>query len=102
MGRTPLRAPTTKEVGAELGIEAFGAYQVELPPGGRPVEHDQHRGGAEDLYAVIGGDGNVVVDGEGIPVRPGTFVVVTPGSARSVHAGDGELGYIAVCATPRR
>ncbi len=97
-GPHPAASPHDKGIGAKLGVRAFGVYQVELPPGTQSVEHDHAGDNAEDLYAVIGGSGNVVVDGEEVPVRPGVFVAVTPESVRSVHAGDAGLVYIAVCA----
>jgi uncharacterized cupin superfamily protein len=97
-GPHPAASPHDKGIGAELGIRGFGVYQVELPPCGRSVQHDHIGDSAEDLFAVIGGSGSVVVDGEDVPVWPGVFVAVTPESTRYVQAGEGGLVYIAVCA----
>ncbi|MBV9474140.1 MAG: hypothetical protein JO206_14325, partial [Solirubrobacterales bacterium] len=44
-----------KCVGDELGIRAFGLYQVELPGGAETVRHDHRGDGAEDAYAVLHG-----------------------------------------------
>ncbi len=52
------------------------------------------------MYAVIHGDGQVVVDGEEVPVRTGMFVAGTAGSTRYVRAGGAGLVYIAVCMAP--
>lgn len=97
-GHHPAASAYDKGIGAELGVHAFGLYQVELPPGARSVEHDHADDRAEDVYAVIAGTGTVVADGEEIPVAPGTFVAVTPESRRYVRAGEAGLVYIAVCA----
>lgn len=80
-----------------LGVTAFGVFQVELPPGTETAEHDHTADGAEDVYAVIGGTGWVVVDGEARAVRPGEFVFITPDSTRYMRAGPDGLTYIAVC-----
>jgi uncharacterized cupin superfamily protein len=80
-----------------LGVHAFGIYQVELPPGGESAAHDHVHDHAEDVYAVVRGEGWVIVDGEETPLRPGQFVFITPDSTRHVRAGATGLGYIAVC-----
>jgi uncharacterized cupin superfamily protein len=99
-GTHPAASPYDKGVGRTLGVHAFGIYQVELPPGAETVRHDHLADRAEDVYAVVGGTGTVVVDGEEVPVGPGQFIAVTPDSARHVRAGDDGLVFIAVCATP--
>ena len=99
-GPHPAASPYDKGVGAALGIRAFGAYQVELPAGAETVRHDHGDDGAEDMYAVIRGNGVVIVDGEEIDVGPGRFVAVSPQSLRHVRAGSEGLVFIAVCATP--
>jgi uncharacterized cupin superfamily protein len=97
-GPHPAASRYDKGVGKALGVEAFGIYQVELPPGAETVRHDHRSDGAEDVYAVLSGDGVVVVDGEEVPVRPGTFIAVKPDSMRHVRAGNLGLVFIAVCA----
>lgn len=87
-------------MGRRLGLRTFDVYQVELPPRANSVEHDHSDDGAEDMYAVIHGDGQVVVDGEEVPVRTGMFVAGTAGSTRYVRAGGAGLVYIAVCMAP--
>ena len=99
-GLHPAASAYDKGVGAALGVQAFGLYQVELPPRAETIPHDHIDDGAEDVYAVIRGEGIVFVDGEGVPVKTGQFIAVTPDSSRFVRAGDGGLAFIAVCATP--
>jgi uncharacterized cupin superfamily protein len=96
-GPHPAASAFDKGVGAALGVERFGIYQVELPPGAETVAHDHADDGAEDVYAVIAGNGSVMVDGEEVPVQPGMFVAVEQGSTRQVRAGPDGLTFIAVC-----
>jgi uncharacterized cupin superfamily protein len=96
-GPHPAASAYDKGVGAALGVERFGIYQVELPPGAETVAHDHEADGAEDVYAVLGGSGVVLVDGERVAVRPGMFVAVDRDSTRRVRAGPDGLTYIAVC-----
>jgi uncharacterized cupin superfamily protein len=96
-GPHPAASAYDKDVGAVLGVERFGIYQVELPPGAETVAHDHRADGAEDVYAVIRGRGAVIVDGDEVPVRPGMFVAVEQGSTRHVRAGSDGLVFIAVC-----
>lgn len=96
-GPHPAASAYDKGVGAALGVERFGIYQVELPPGAETVTHDHAADGAEDVYAALRGSGVVVVDDEEIAVRPGMFVAVDRDSARHVRAGPDGLVFIAVC-----
>jgi uncharacterized cupin superfamily protein len=99
-GSHPAASPYDKGVGSALGVASFGIYQVELPPGAETVRHDHSGDGAEDVYAVISGDGTVVVDDEDVPVCAGRFIAVKPDSMRHVRAGHLGLVFIAVCAPP--
>jgi uncharacterized cupin superfamily protein len=96
-GPHPAASAYDKGVGAALGVQRFGIYQVELPPGAETVAHDHAEDGAEDVYAVIRGSGSVLVDDVEIPVRPGMFVAVEHASTRLVRAGPDGLVFIAVC-----
>ena len=96
-GPHPAASAYDKGIGAALGVERFGLYQVELPPGAETVAHDHTEDGAEDVYAVLAGSGWVIVDGEDVPVEPGMFVAVDRTSTRQVRAGPAGLAYIAVC-----
>jgi uncharacterized cupin superfamily protein len=100
-GPHPAASPYDKGIGQALGVEAFGLYQVELPPGHETVPHDHAADGAEDVYAVVRGSGTAVVDGEEVALAPGEFIAVQPESVRYVRAGDDGLVFIAVCASAR-
>jgi uncharacterized cupin superfamily protein len=96
-GPHPAASVYDKDVGAALGVRAFGVYQVELPPGAETVAHDHAEDGACDVYAAIGGSGVVIVDGDEVALAPGTFVAATPASTRQVRAGPDGLVFIAIC-----
>jgi uncharacterized cupin superfamily protein len=97
-GSHPAASKFDKCIGNELGISAFGLYQVELPSGAETVRHDHRDDRAEDAYAVLRGSGVVVVDEEEVSVAPGDYITVTPDSTRYVRADDGGLVFIAMCA----
>jgi uncharacterized cupin superfamily protein len=97
-GSHPAASKFDKRVGNELGISAFGLYQVELPGDAETVRHDHRDDGAEDVYAVLRGSGVVIVDDEEIGVASGDFIAVTPDSTRYVRADAGGLVFIAMCA----
>ena len=96
-GPHPAASAYDKGIGAALGVERFGIYQVELPPGAETVAHDHREDGAEDVYAVLRGSGVVIVDSTEVPVQPGMFIAVDRGSTRQVRAGPDGVTYIAVC-----
>jgi uncharacterized cupin superfamily protein len=97
-GPHPAASAYDKGIGEALGLRAFGLYQVELPPGAETVPHSHAGDGAEDVYAVVRGNGVAVVDGVEVPLEPGDFIAVTPEATRYVRAGAAGLTYIAVCA----
>ena len=97
-GSHPAASEFDKCVGADLGITAFGLYQVELPAGAETVRHDHRDDQAQDAYAVLRGSGVVIVDEQAVPVGPGDFIAVTPEATRQVRANEEGLVFIAVCA----
>jgi uncharacterized cupin superfamily protein len=100
-GPHPAASPFDRCIGAALGVDAFGIYQVELPPGAATVSHDHMADRAEDVYAATSGAGVVVVDGVEVPIAVGEFVAVSCDSTRYVRAGEDGLVFIAVCAAGR-
>jgi uncharacterized cupin superfamily protein len=99
-GPHPAASPFDKRVSEALGVSAFEAYMVELPPQAETVRHDHLADGVEDLYFIVSGDGWVIVDDEELPLRPGLFVAVTVESARQVRAGASGLTLVALCGAP--
>lgn len=99
-GPHPAASPFDKRISEHLGIRAFEVYQVELPPGEETVRHDHLDDQVEDVYAILYGEGWLLVDEEQVPLTPGKFVAVSMESARQVRAGDAGLVFIAICGAP--
>lgn len=100
-GPHPAASPYDRRISEALGVTAFEVYQVELPPGAETVPHDHLEDRNDDVYAVIAGDGWVVIDGNSVPVQPGQFVPVEIAHRRHLRAGASGLTVIAICAEQR-
>lgn len=85
---------------APLGVSTFKVNRLELPARGEGLEHDHAANGEEEVYAVVGGSGTLLVDGDEIALRPGHFVFCSPDARRQLRAGADGLVWIAVGATP--
>jgi hypothetical protein len=48
---------------APLGVGKFKVNRLELPSGGEGPEHNHAANGEEEVYAVVGGSGTVVING---------------------------------------
>lgn len=97
-GPHPAASPFDKRISESLKLGAFEMYKVELPAGANTEPHDHFHDEVEDAYAIIGGDGLLVVDGEEVPLTVGHFVAVTKESTRFIKAGPNGCAFIAVCA----
>src|SRR4051794_39565014 len=77
-----------KRARAELGIGSFGAQIMDLPAGfdGYP-EHDHAADGQEELYVVLRGGGEMVIEGEPHAIDVDTMVSVQPGTKRKLVPG---------------
>jgi quercetin dioxygenase-like cupin family protein len=81
---------------APLGVGQFRVNRLELQPGGDGPEHDHVGNVEEEVYAVIGGSGTLLVDGEEIALRPGHFVFCSPDARRQMRAGPDGLTWIGI------
>ena len=100
-GPHPAASPFDKRVSEALGIRAFEAYMVELPPEAETVRHDHLDDGVDDLFFIVSGGGWAIVDHEPLPLRPGLFVAVSVDSTRQIRAGASGLSFVALCGVPR-
>lgn len=57
-------------VRAGLGITAFGAQIMQLPPDYTTESHDEADTGQQELYVALGGTGAVVIGNERLPLGP--------------------------------
>jgi hypothetical protein len=88
-----------------FGIESFGGSAVWVEKAGANVvfEHDEMgpaAGGHEELYVVLSGAADFVVDGDELHVPQGTAVFVRPGTKRKATATEDGTTILAVGAKP--
>jgi len=87
-----------------LGISAFGANVMNLPPDYATKSHDESETGQEELYVRLAGSGWVVLDdsGERLTLDEDHLAAVGPGIARTVASGPDGLRVLIVGAPPGR
>jgi len=83
----------------QLGVAGFRINQLELAAGAEGLDHDHIGNDQEEVYAVVGGSGTLLVDGEEIALRPGHFVFCSPDARRQMRAGPDGLVWIGIGAT---
>lgn len=67
-----------------LGVEAFGINLVEIAAGGSIVEHDESGSGQVEVYAILDGEGVLVIDGDEQPAPAGTWARFDPEVTRNI------------------
>ena len=78
----------------ELGCENLGVSVLECDPGWTGMEHDHGDDDHEEVYVLIEGGAEIVVDGEETEMVPGDAVRVAPGSTRQLRNGDEESLFL--------
>ncbi len=84
-----------RKVRKQLGVSAFGVNAIVLPPGyqSRTLWHDQQ----EELYVVLEGTFEIVLDGDAKRLGPGGMARVDAGVKRSLkNVGDSDATYLCV------
>lgn len=87
---------------ASLGVTSFGMQIITLPPNnetGHP-KHDEKGSRQEEVYVVLSGSGNLVIDDVPVPIDPETFVRVAPEAMRVVHAGHEGVRFMCIGGVP--
>ena len=87
-----------------LGISAFGANVMNLPPDYSTRAHDESASGQEELYVCLSGAGWIVLDDsdERLPVDAEHLAAVGPGTSRTLASGPEGLRVLIVGSTPGR
>jgi uncharacterized cupin superfamily protein len=83
-----------------LGITAFGAQIMNLPPDYETKSHNESASGQEELYVALSGSGAVVIDGERVPLDPERVVAVGPALDRVLASGPEGMRVMCVGSTP--
>ena len=85
-----------------LGLSAFGANVMNLPPDYATKSHDESASGQEELYVCLAGSGAVVLDADGteLALDADTVAAVGPGIGRTVRSGPDGLRVLIVGGVP--
>jgi hypothetical protein len=84
-----------------LGISAFGVQVLDLPPDYVTDAHDERPTGQEELYAVLDGEGAVLLDdGTRHRIDAGHLVRVAPEGSRRLAAGPNGARVMVVGGVP--
>jgi mannose-6-phosphate isomerase-like protein (cupin superfamily) len=90
-----------KLAGAELGIRSFGMQVLDFPAGFSDYpEHDHAEDGQEEVYVVLHGQADFVVDGEQVTISHGQMLKVDAASKRKLQTGQDGVRVLAIGCTP--
>lgn len=89
-----------KLAGAELGIESFGMQILDFPPEftGYP-EHDHADDGMEEVYVVLRGSAQFLIDGATVPIDGGRVLWIAPEAKRKLDPGPEGVRVLAIGCT---
>jgi quercetin dioxygenase-like cupin family protein len=83
-----------------LGITAFGANIMDLPPNYSTKSHNESESGQQELYVGIRGSGSVDIDGESHRLDADHMVCVEPGTDRVLSSGADGLRVLIIGGVP--
>jgi uncharacterized cupin superfamily protein len=83
-----------------LGLSAFGANVMNLPPDYETKAHDESESGQEELYVGLAGAGAVVIGEERLALDPESAVRVAPGTSRVLASGPDGLRVLIIGGVP--
>ena len=87
-----------------LGLSAFGANVMNLPPDYATKSHDESQSGQEELYVCLSGSGAIVLGDEGseLALDADRLAAVGPGVARTLRSGSDGLRVLIIGGVPGR
>jgi mannose-6-phosphate isomerase-like protein (cupin superfamily) len=92
---------TTRLAGAELGVESFGMQVFDFPAGHSDYpEHDHSSDGQEEVYVVLSGSAEFVIDGEPVSLGRGLMLRIAPEARRKLEPGPDGVRILAIGSTP--
>lgn len=84
-----------RKVRKQLGVTAFGVNAIVMPPGYQSGTHWHDE--QEELYVVLDGSFEILLDGEPRRLEPGGMARVDAGVRRSLkNVGDADATYLCV------
>jgi uncharacterized cupin superfamily protein len=87
-------------VRAGMGISAFGANVMELPPDYTTESHDESETGQQELYVALRGSGAVIIGDARVPLDADHMVRVDAGIDRALTSGPDGLRVLCVGGVP--
>ena len=87
-----------------LGLTAFGANVMNLPPDYETKAHDESGSGQEELYVALQGSGAVLIgeERERVPLDPDRAVRVAPATSRILASGPDGMRVLIIGGVPGR
>jgi mannose-6-phosphate isomerase-like protein (cupin superfamily) len=89
-----------KLVRAGLGITAFGAQIMDLPPDYATKSHDESDSGQQEMYVALRGAGAVVCGAESLTLDSEHIVRVDAGIDRVLRSGPDGMRVLCIGGTP--
>ena len=83
-----------------LGITAFGAQIMHLPPDYTTKSHDESETGQQELYVALRGAGAVVIGEERLPLDSDHLVRVDAGTDRVLASGPEGMRVLCIGSVP--
>jgi mannose-6-phosphate isomerase-like protein (cupin superfamily) len=83
-----------------LGISAFGANIMDLPPDYSTKSHDESESGQQELYVALRGSGSVDIDGESLTLDADHLVRVDAGTPRVLSSGAHGMRVLCIGGVP--
>jgi uncharacterized cupin superfamily protein len=85
-----------------LGLSAFGANVMNLPPDYATKSHDESASGQEELYVRLAGSGSLVLDEDGteLPLDADRLAAVGPAVSRTLKSGPEGLRVLIIGGSP--
>ncbi len=94
---TAIHHGAVRLAGAELDLQSFGMQVLDFPAGFSDYpEHDHSADGQEEVYVILNGSAEAVIDGESVPVRTGQMIRVAPEARRKLVTGSEGARILAV------
>jgi uncharacterized cupin superfamily protein len=84
-----------------LGLTAFGMNIVDIAPGERIPEHDETERDQEEVFVVVSGTPEIVIDGEAHELTAGCMARLDPHLTRTVSNPGSEPARVLIVSAPR-
>ncbi len=79
-----------------LDTEQVGVTVARCPPGWKSVPHEHTDNDHEEVYVLIEGEAEVIVDDERVEMAEGDAIHIPPESTRQIQNGDVESAFVLV------